>query len=278
MKYNLNQEEKHQYASILLLEVMIQDAKSFPVLLEGNDELLEPLFIMMISKNLVEINNNQYVPTQEGRKLLELFYSKFTEYINIYDLYCAVDLEKAEFAFSSWFDFEDDTVWNEFLNNDRFEDVRVAVCEFKGINPIEMVFMSFVASNTFDLSVEGWQFDITSGLIWDDILEICNTNINREQLDEQDAMEAIVEGGMAVMKEKKEKEAAIEAEIAEQDDIIDNPEFEETYEEEEDDEAEEFVTYVEVVEDVYYEDSYYDPYYNDPFYVSPLWVAPLLFL
>lgn len=277
MKYSLTVSEKQQYGSILLLEMMIQDSVSFPILLDGNDKVLEPLFIMMMSKNLVEIKNNSYVPTEEGRKILESFYSKFTEYINIYDLYCAVDLESAEFAFSSWFDFDEDEDWNKFLNDERFEDVRVAVCEFKGINPVEMVFMSFVASNDFDLSVEGWQFDITSGLIWDDILEICNTSISRAQLDEQEAMEAIVEAGMQVAKDKKVREAEIEAEIAEQDEIIDNPEYEET-EEEYDDDDDDGEYYVEVVEDVYYEDSYYDPYYDDIYYVSPLWVVPLLFL
>lgn len=272
MKYKLTEKERYQYAGILILEVMINDKRYFPVLLEGNDSNLEPIFVMMMAKNLVKIDNNMYVPTEDGRKLLEMFYGRFTEYINVYDLYCAVDLAKAEFAFSSWFDFEDDDVWNTFINDDRFEDVRVAVCEYKGINPIEMVFMSYVASNTFDLQVEGWQFDIASGLIWDEILEICNTNISREQLDEQGAMEAIIEMGTKVMFEKKKKQAEIDAEIEELDEIIDNPEYEDVGE---DEEEEEIVEYVTVVEDVYYEDDYYDPYW-DIGYVSPIWVAPIL--
>lgn len=276
MKYNLSQDEKYQYGSILLLEEMINQQHYFPILLEGKDELLEPLFVLMLSKKLIEIDNDKYVPTKAGREKLELFYSKFTEYINVYDLFCAVDLQAAEFAFASWFDFEDDDVWNKFLNDERFEDVRVAVCEFKGINPIEMVFMSFVASGDFDLGKDGWQFDITSGLIWDEIVDICNTNISKEQLDEQGAMEAIVEGGMEVLKNNKKKQAELDAEDAEQDEIINNPEYEEV--EEEYDEEDEYEVYVEVVEDVVYDYDYYDPYYDDPFYISPVWVVPLLFL
>lgn len=273
-RYTITKEEKYQYGSVLVLEEMINFKHNFPVLLEGNDKVLEPLFILMMSKDLVEIKNNHYVPTQLGRDKVVEFMTKFTEYLNIYDIFCSVDLEKAEFAFSSWYDFTDDDVWNEFLNQERFEDVRVAVCEFKGINPVEMVFMSFVASKVFDMEREGWQFDITSGLMWDDLIEICNTNISKEQLDEQNAMEAIVEGGMTVMKENKKKQAELDAEDAEMDDIIENPEYEDVEVEVEGEEE----YYVEVVEDVIFEREYYDPYYDDIFYVSPLWVVPLLFI
>ena len=272
-KYTITDKEKQQYAAILLLDEMINGHIYFPIIAETkNQEYLEPVFVQMLFTKLIDIKDNKYVPTEEGRKKLQFFYEKFAEYINIYDVFSTVDLEVGEFAFSSWFDIDDDGEWEKFLKEERFEDVRVAVCEFKGINPIEIVFLSYIASKDFDLTTEGWEFELLYGTIWDDIVEICNTNIHAEQLIEQDAMEAIVEQGFDVIRQQKVAQTEIDAECDALDAEIENFDdgnFEDDYE----GDYEEYVT---VVEEVVYENNYYDPYYDDIYYVSPLWISPII--
>lgn len=272
-KYKFTDEKRHQFASTLILEDIINYHHVYSVVLDGDDKVLEPLFTSMLAHDVIDIRNNEYIPTEKGRKHLEDFMKKFREYLDLYDLYCAVDLNAGEFAFASWFDFNNDESWNEFLSEDRWEDVRVAVCEAKGIDALEVVFMSFVASRTFDLNKEGWQYDLMYETYWNEIVEICETNIHAEQLEEQDAMLAILEMGIDVMKANRQKQRELDEEETECDEII----AEEAEQNNQDDE-EEYEVIVEEVEEVYYEDDYYDPYWDDPYYVSPFWITPVVWV
>ncbi|MCP4579785.1 MAG: response regulator [Deltaproteobacteria bacterium] len=78
------------------------------------------------------------------------------------------------------------------------------MAEFKKLDPVEIVFMSFLNEDRFGRDETGWQFDLLLGNIWDEILHICNTAIRLEDL----GYEVITEGdpikALGIFKEKPE--------------------------------------------------------------------------
>ncbi len=191
--------------------------------------------------------------------------ARYTEYLKVFDIYCAVDLETGEFAFARYFEFEDEAQWDEFLEDDRWDDLRLAVAEFKKIDPVEIVFMSFLNEDRFGRDETGWQFDLLLGTVWDEILNICSTAIKWEDLDyedgeavvsAEDVMQDIIRQGTEIMITLLKKEEEMRREHPEEGEDPDDDNGGER-----------------IVEKVEFEEhpvSYYYPYY-DPFYVSPLW-------
>jgi len=269
--YALNDEQKKQFAGAHLLNVMINTPLSFPVLLEGNDQDLEPLLEWLLMKEYIEIRNQEkYVPNEKGREVLKRFLARYTEFLKVFDIYCAVDLQAGEFAFDSYLDFEDNAGWKNFLNDNRWDDLRLAVAEFKKIDPVEIAFMSFLNEDRFGRDETGWQFDLLLGNIWDEILHICNTAIRWEELgyeDEQGSVNAedvitdIIKQGSALMIKLLEKEQALRKE---------EPHEGEDFDDDDNNNGGDHVVAKVVVEEQPID--YYYSYY-DPFYVSPLWLA-----
>ena len=150
----------------------------------------------MLNKGLLAVKDADYVPTELGRTELKAFYDKYSEYLNLFDIFCAVDLESGTFAYEQINNpaFDDDR-WFDYLSNERFSDVRVAVAQFKGINPIEIVFMSFLSDGKFQVGDERWQYNLTSNDVWNEIINVCNTPITKEYLDQDGVLENIVKQG-----------------------------------------------------------------------------------
>jgi len=218
-------------------------------MLEGNNSFLEPYFVDMMASNLVTIQNDRYVITEKGDEVAINLQDKYGEFLKFYDIFCAVDLNAGEFAFSKIFDFETDDEWFAYLNQDNWSDVRIAVCEFKKIDPIEIVFLSFLNEGRFDTDEnKNWQFDLVSDLIWDEILEICNTAIPLDDLLVDDAIQDIIKQGTEIVLAniKEENRRRLEEMKA-------NATTEE-YDEE----------VVIVEEEIVYYEEYYDPYYASP--------------
>ena len=265
-KYSLTEEKKKEYAGIFVLEYMINRPKTFPLFLEGNDQDLEPILEWLMTQGYVEMHKQEkYIPTNAGRKVIESFIARYSEYLNVFDVYCAIDLEQGEYAFSSYSDFDDTAKWREYLNQHRWEDMRIAVAEYKGMDPIEIVFMSFISEGRFGRNTLGWQFDLLLGSVWDEIIEICNSSIHWKQLaytDENGEVEAesviehIISGGVDLIIALHEKKAVLNHAITQAAD------------DEED-------HYVERVACEAHERDHYHPY-KDPFYVSPLFLTLLI--
>lgn len=247
MKFVLDKEQKRKFIFAFLLDQMTD--QTFNVMLEGNNSFLEPYFVDMMASNLVTIQNDRYVITEKGDEVAINLQDKYGEFLKFYDIFCAVDLNAGEFAFSKIFDFETDDEWFAYLNQDNWSDVRIAVCEFKKIDPIEIVFLSFLNEGRFDTDEnKNWQFDLVSDLIWDEILEICNTAIPLDDLLVDDAIQDIIKQGTEIVLAniKEENRRRLEEMKA-------NATTEE-YDEE----------VVIVEEEIVYYEEYYDPYYASP--------------
>jgi len=226
---------------------MINGTHKFQTIANGDDSVLEPLFIELMSKSYVQTSGLNYQVTAKGQEVFDTFMKRYTEYLKVYDIFSYVDLEKGEFAFARYFDFETDEAWADFANDERFDDLRIAVALFKKIDPAEIVFMSFINENRFDTTATGWQMDLVSDNSWNEIEEICKTAIKPEEVGEDAMVDMIGRGSDLMMKllEQEKEQPQDDANYNGGDTIVE----EETVE-------------------------YYQPYY-DPYYVSPIWLLPL---
>lgn len=262
-KYQIPLDVRFKYIAILLINEIINFQKYFPVNLKGKDVLLDNYLKYMLNHKLLEINDGKYIPTQDGRTHLTNFYAKYFEFLKVFDIFCAVDLERGEFAFSKIYDMNDDE-WKAYLNEERFSDVRVAVAEFKKIDPLQIVFMSFLNQGRFETDKDNWQERMTSSSIWDEISNVCQTAIPLDHLRENDVIQDIVKQGSEEMLRLLKDEEAIKAKES-NDDAGEETIVEETVTTEE---------YVDIVEPPYYDYVYFSPYV-DIYYVSPIWFIPL---
>jgi hypothetical protein len=165
-KYKITKEKSDIYRGIIILNEMINNHRLFPVVGKNDVETLKPLLITMCSKGLVKLEDNEFKPTEKGRENLVTFYNKFYEFVKIFQIFSAVDLEHGTFAYEKYWQM-DENVFLNYINEPQFEDCRVAVAEFKKIDPVEMVFMSFLSENKIDVTAPDWAFNLISDLIYD---------------------------------------------------------------------------------------------------------------
>ena len=232
---------------------MINGTHQFNTIANGDDSLLEPLFIELMSKGYVTTAGMAYQVTAKGRDVYDTFMKRYTEFLKVYDVFSFVDLEKGEFAFSRYYDFDTDDDWFNYTNDERFEDLRIAVAIFKKIDPAEIVFMSFINEDRFDVTSAGWQIDLMSDNVWDEIEDICATAIKPEELG-QDAMADMIGQGADLMMKLMEEEQNRNSGNNGYNGFGGYPQQE-----------------VVIVEETI---PYYQPYY-DPYYISPVWLLPL---
>ncbi len=258
-KYQILEGDKFNYISLVLLNEIINFQHYFSVRPRGEEIFIERYLKFMYERGVLSIENDVYIPTALGREQLVNLYAKFYEYLKIYDIFSAVDLEKGEFAFSSSDLDMSDEQWADFINEERFSDVRVAVAEFKSLNPIEIVFMSFLSEDRFAIGGDRWEYALTGDAIWSEIEDICNTAVSAEYLMEDNVLENVIREGTEIMLGIIKMAQEIEEEEIEEDEYT------------------EYIEYVEIVEMPVYEYEYFDPYY-DPYYVSPIWLVPVVLL
>lgn len=186
--YAIDDTRKMQFAGIYLLEYMATQKKTFSLLLPGDEEPLEKILEWLLIRDFIGIEKDtHYAVTPTGLTELKNFAKRYVSYLTRYDIYSAVDLEEGEFAFSSYFSFETDEEWKAFLDDDRWEDLRIAVADHRKLDPVEIVFMNFLQEKRFGRNQSGWQFDLLLGSVWDDILEICNHALHVDNLGFQSA-------------------------------------------------------------------------------------------
>ncbi len=131
MKYQILEKDKTKYVCLVLLNEIINFQHYFDVVPTKDEVFIEVYLRKMYERGILDIKDGQYIPTELGRQELVNLYDKYYDYLKMFDIFCAVDLKAGEFAFSSisndWSDYE----WAEFIGDERFSDVMIAVAEFK---------------------------------------------------------------------------------------------------------------------------------------------------
>ncbi len=214
IRYSLSNKDKIRYAGFALLNYLINGPHTFPVLLSGNDLHLEPILQHLRKNDTIIIKENRFIPTESGRTALAELLVRYKELDKKLYVYDSVDLEEGEFGIESIYDFDDEEEWNAFLNDERWEDLRITVLEYKIENknedhltsPVEFVFMSFLKENRFDFKKPNWQNELLSGEIWQEILETSNAALSWKDLGDEDVIEDIIEHGLQLMADLEEEE------------------------------------------------------------------------
>ena len=122
MAYEILERNKQYYIGMVLLNEIINFQHYFNIKPVRDEIFIEPYLKTMASKGILVVKDGKYIPTELGRQELVNLYAKYYDYLKIYDIYCAVDLEQGEFAFSSMNNDWTDEQWFDYLGNDRFSD------------------------------------------------------------------------------------------------------------------------------------------------------------
>jgi len=272
---SITKEKREEYSSLLLLDRMINGRLYLPI--GEYDDSIDPILIKMDAGGYIRLDDTTYVPTEKGRDALQKFKNRYHEFLKVFDIYCAVDLVEGEFAFGDDMFEMNDLEWEQHLGDDRFEDLRMAVCSIKNYDPLEAAFMIFVDQNRFDLESDNWEFQLISTLIWDEmelivkesksIEHLSYVNEDGDEISGDSVLKDVMEQGTELMFSILEKEKEVDQKIADEEAAEEEEEEEEEYEGE--------VVYVETVVEEYHDMDYYDPYW-DPYYTSPLFYDPMI--
>ncbi len=280
--YSLTPEKLIMLQGLLLLTYMLQSGKKYSAMLIGNERCLEkPLQTLHVAGDVDLGKDNKYSVTEQGAKKVKNFRMRYTEFLKLYDIFSYVNLrdntEPTDFAFEKFFDYEDEE-WERYKGRECWKDVRIAIAEFKGMDVIEIAFMSFIFEGRFDFN-DGWEVEMLTGDAFDKVIMACNNNIRLESpnnpasdatISEVEAKNILTKGmdiGFELRKREKELRDEYEAQKA-------------AYKESqaqsqsstEEDEVEEVVTTT-TITSVDVPDSYF-ALYCDPYYVSPIWGNP----
>lgn len=252
IRKSISQEQKEVFGMLYVLNYLVNKVRSLPVVLEAEDRWLIRILEKLAIKGLLTILKDRYVATDLGIEKLSLYMKRYSDFLNTLDVYHSVDLQAGDFAMKYYYDM-DDNQWPVFLQDERWEDLRVAVCEFKGIDPFEIIFMSYVKENRFEGKEHSWQYEITLETAFDEIQKIYDSAIKSPQLaygevTAESVIRDIISQGTKILIELFRKEQ----------ELFGNREQQET---------QEIVTITEV-----YEEDYYEPYY-DPFFVPIFWTV-----
>lgn len=180
--FTISQQSRLSYAGLYILKYMHEHKMANTLELTNDSSVLEPIINWLIKTDHLKPTSNHYSISQKGLDVLTKFKDRFQNFLTKYDVYCCVDLEAGEFAFSHYHEYEDSDEWQEFLTDERWDDLRVAVAQYEGIDPIEMIFMSYLSEDRFGRDEEGFKYDLLLGNIWDEIWEIAHSAIQLKSL------------------------------------------------------------------------------------------------
>ncbi len=210
----LSTEKKQQFAGLLLLDQIISEKeKLHSSFMEKNDQLLEEYLNILEKRGLLEVEEDHYFKiTEKGRKIYQQLLDQQVSYDTHFDVYSHVDLEKGSFADKK----------TDFLEDDRWEDLRVAVAQFKGIDPYRMVLLGMLSSEIFSENPD-WKFDLAAGTLFEEMEAIVEEQISEEELSYEDeegfvsghaVLEDVIQQGAEVNQERYQKEQESERALA----------------------------------------------------------------
>jgi hypothetical protein len=205
-QFVINEQVRFQYAGIYAMYVMSRESYRFTHPLTLDDRLMEPILKWLEEQDYISLKGHAYGLTQKGSDVLHLFLDRYHLFLRDYDVFCGVDLKNHSFAFSQYKDCKTDRDWSALLAQERWEDIRLAVAEYKGLDPVEMVFMSLIHEGRFGRNEEGaWDEDLLLGEIWDEIESICNSAPRMASLNlSETSIQTLLSKGQGVLMTLKE--------------------------------------------------------------------------
>lgn len=171
-------------------------------LAEKDEEGLEPFLNFMEEREILTVGDDKfYQPTKKGRKLYDQLLQQQESYVVHFDVFAYVDLEGGSFGDANI----------DLLEGDQWSDLRVAVAEFKGIDPYKIVFLAMMSEEKFSENPD-WKFDLSIGVFFDEMEKIVQDQLSIDDLsysDEggnvsgEDVIRDIIEQGKKLVNERR---------------------------------------------------------------------------
>jgi hypothetical protein len=214
-------ETHRRLAGCVVLDEMMRRKLRLTLPLTGDDSHLGNIVDWMLTWGLLEEikrgRQRLLVATGKGRRFYRGFQQRYVEYLNIFEIFGAVDLERGVFALSDYYHMNDEE-WLDFIEDDRWDDLRTPIAEHKNICPFEVVFFEYYHEGSFpDRETKtSWQQHLAAGPTWDELRELVRDSPATDQLsceiqgmhvDGEDVLEEIIQQGlnacMTLWKEEK---------------------------------------------------------------------------
>lgn len=288
MSWELTEEQKLNYQTLYVLYLMVEKEIVFPNFMAGNLKFVEEAIELLESKGMIvqeekieegkkilgiKVQRSElkwiYEPTEKAHALVAQYKKRYSEFLALYDVFAHVDPMTGEFALSRIKKLlleQGREIWDDYLSDPRWVDYRVPVAWYKGIDPREFVFFSFIEEGRFEPSEKdpehSWARRLFIGDVWNEMYEVLDSaprweDQGDDENDPRDIMETIIIEGANVVQDTHKK---LKKFIKKQDEIIG---FEEEAERVEAHRASDYDEYYE--DPVYYHGAYYTPL-SDPFF------------
>lgn len=169
--------EIEQFLVSLQHEMKMAETHRFHLTLSGKDEAaLEPLLREMEQQGWLKLGDDDYFHvTVKGREVYEHLLKQQDSYLVHFEVFAYVDLEQGVFANPD----------KDLLEGDRWTDVRVAVAEYKGIDPYRVVFLSMLAEGVYYENPD-WKFDLGMDVLFNDMENLVQEQLAVEELGYED--------------------------------------------------------------------------------------------
>jgi len=247
--WELTDEQKLSYQSLYVLYLMVEGKVVFPNFLSGKLKYAQEAINFLESKKLikqsekitkgkkvlgVKVKKSEvdwvYEPTKTGKELVNRYRRQYRDFLSFYDVYGHVDPTAGEFALSLYWKIlkRDDgkKAWKTYKKHPRWVDYRVPVAVYKGLDPREYIFFSFVEEGRYVPTEEDtdhqWAEDLFMEEMWHELYVVLDSAPKwEEQGDEETSSEEIMQniitaGAEAVQKQQKK----LNKYIKKQNDII----------------------------------------------------------
>jgi hypothetical protein len=251
--WSLTDEQKLNYQSLYILFLMTEDKVMIPNFLGGNLKYVQEAVDLLEKRKLivqteiitegkkilgVPVKKDDiewlFEPTEAAREIVAENRKHYREFLAFYDIFAHVDPMTGEFAMGEIKNIllgeGGKMAWKNYKNHDRWVDYRVPVLVYKGIDPREFIFFSFMEEGRFVPTKEDtehvWAKNLFMDNLWDEIYMVLNSApIWEEQGDDEnppaEIMETIIVQGVKVLKKQNKK---LQKFIKKQDEVIESAE------------------------------------------------------
>ena len=231
--WSLTDDQKITYQSLYILYLMVKKDYRFSNVLTKNLRLVEEAIDFLEAKKLIEqteiggevkkvlgIKYGKeetywvYAPTPAATEVIRQYEHRYVEFLKFYDVYAHVDPDTGSFAMEKMAEFlvgEQEEEWAEYKAESRWQDYRIPVAVFKGLDPREMIFFSMVAEGQLEPSEDDenndWAVRLFSIELWEEMYEILRTaprweDQGAEGVKPKKIMKTIIKMGAGVVMEQ----------------------------------------------------------------------------
>ena len=152
-------------------------------LVEKDQEKLEPLLKFMEERRILTVGDDNYYRTSEkGQEFYSQLVDQLESYLMYFEIFAYVDLENGIFGDPN----------EDLLEGNQWTDLRVAIAEFKGIDPFRVVFLAMMSEDKFFENPD-WKFELGLGTLFDELEQIVQDQVAVNDLSYEDDM-GIVNG------------------------------------------------------------------------------------